>query len=526
MNPDIQTPPARVPFFRRYVRAIFSRKLAYALIVFVTLIALLYAEENFRGQRAWEHYRKEAEARGLQLNFATFIPPPIPDEENGANTPWIQSWFPRLQGDTNTWIKPFAEAVGKLKPTRNPATGQRHFTDLTQWMRTLNAAKAADAKKQKREAPAQVEITNRVEAARAVLDEMKVAAPALAELETASKKPRVRYPVDYSRDPFAILLPHLSRLKFVTQSLGVRASAELTLGDTNAAFHDVLTMLWVIDSARDEPFMIGHLIRVACIQATAQVIWEGIARHQWADAQLQVLQERLAQNNFVISLQSSMNAERAGAFLAIEQVRLRHNLWQLLDEQSRAANPWAEFGGWTHLAPRGWFHLEAVNYGRAMDARLGNAISVRDRTINARQFNVSEDERERDPPQEGLQLIFQHRFFTQLLLPAARNAAQRMAFGQVSADTATLACALERFRLAHGRQPATLGELAPQFIAQIPHDILTGEPFQFERVSDDDFVISSKGWPETSPPAAEKAGEAHPPRIEFKPGEWIWRSAP
>ncbi len=80
------------------------RRCVFALIALVTLVVLFYAEEKFRGKRAWNRYRKSAEARGVQFDFAALIPPPIPDEQNGAITPLIQSWFLKPQyGDTNRW---------------------------------------------------------------------------------------------------------------------------------------------------------------------------------------------------------------------------------------------------------------------------------------------------------------------------------------------------------------------------------------------------------------------------------------
>ena len=45
---DLETPQAVKSRFPT-VRALFSRKMAYAVIILVTLVALFYGEENFRG---------------------------------------------------------------------------------------------------------------------------------------------------------------------------------------------------------------------------------------------------------------------------------------------------------------------------------------------------------------------------------------------------------------------------------------------------------------------------------------------
>ena len=48
-------------------------------------------------------------------------------------------------------------------------------------------------------------------------------------------------------------------------------------------------------------------------------------------------------------------------------------------------------------------------------------------------------------------------------------------------DLARVAIALERYRLAHGAYPESLDVLAPQFIAQLPHDIINGQPLHYRR---------------------------------------------
>ena len=48
----------------------------------VTLAAVLVTEENWRGKRAWENYKREAAARGERLDIAAFVPPSVPDEQN------------------------------------------------------------------------------------------------------------------------------------------------------------------------------------------------------------------------------------------------------------------------------------------------------------------------------------------------------------------------------------------------------------------------------------------------------------
>jgi len=55
------TPAARRGFFRRLLS---WRGVLLLLASFITLVALLLAEENWRGSRDWQNYKREMEAKG------------------------------------------------------------------------------------------------------------------------------------------------------------------------------------------------------------------------------------------------------------------------------------------------------------------------------------------------------------------------------------------------------------------------------------------------------------------------------
>src|SRR5580704_4335167 len=57
------------------------------------VLALYYCEENWRGSRAWNNYLSESGITPAQLNFQTYIPKPIPDDQNFAATPVVKRWF-------------------------------------------------------------------------------------------------------------------------------------------------------------------------------------------------------------------------------------------------------------------------------------------------------------------------------------------------------------------------------------------------------------------------------------------------
>ena len=80
-------------------------------------------------------------------------------------------------------------------------------------------------------------------------------------------------------------------------------------------------MFRLADSVKEEPFLISYLVRLACAQLAVQPIWEGLAEHRWSEAQLQELETRLQQYNFIADLKTPLAAEQAAGIATIELVR-------------------------------------------------------------------------------------------------------------------------------------------------------------------------------------------------------------
>src|ERR1019366_1014625 len=53
----------------------------------VSLVALFYAIEDWRGRHAWQSYKRAWEAKGERFDLASFVPPPVPNDQNFFETP-------------------------------------------------------------------------------------------------------------------------------------------------------------------------------------------------------------------------------------------------------------------------------------------------------------------------------------------------------------------------------------------------------------------------------------------------------
>ena len=64
-----------------------------ALVSLTVIVTLFYAEEDWRGKRAWENCKRELEAKGETLDWSAYIPPPVPDDQNFFKAPKMEEWF-------------------------------------------------------------------------------------------------------------------------------------------------------------------------------------------------------------------------------------------------------------------------------------------------------------------------------------------------------------------------------------------------------------------------------------------------
>jgi hypothetical protein len=98
--------------------------------------------------------------------------------------------------------------------------------------------------------------------------------------------------------------------------------------------------------------------------------------------------------------------------------------------------------------------------------------------------------------------------------------ADHLAHAQAQIDEARIACALERYRLAYGEYPETLEALAPQFIPNLPHDLVDGRPLNFHRTSTDSFMLYSVGWNLIDDGGATVWRSDG--NVELREGDWAW----
>jgi len=500
----------------RLIRAL--RWFAIGLVALLTLVALAYAVENFRGKRAWEKYRHATEQRATVFDFTAQIPPAVPEDQNGANVPLIQSWFEprfRSKGDPTLWPDLFERADKMIASDKDKS--KRRLVDLVAWQEALAAA-AANEKRDGKIRSVSRSPQERAAAATNVLAALRDYEPAIEQLREAMKRPHIRYPVDYNTEqPFAILLPHLAAMRNTSRLITFRASAHLAANNSDAALQDVLMSLWLVDSLRDEHFLISYLVRVAVLQTVSHAVWEGMVQQRWTDAQLKQIQERAERLDFLRGLEAAFTTERAASMTTIDWIKQRQSGKRFESLGNPDATTGA--GGFSvmTLAPRGWWDLEKVSLARILDEQTGPIVAglssgtladVPDAMSAARKLRG------------GIGAVWRHEILAGLLLPAIDKVHRKAGMAQALTDQVVVACALERARLADGSYPPSLAALTPRFLPKPRRDVMSREPLMY-RPEGKGYVLYSIGWNRR-----DDGGTPGKVLFDDERGDWVWRVQP
>ena len=329
------------------------------------------------------------------------------------------------------------------------------------------------------------------------------------------QRPLVRLDGDY-RLPYQRPIAGFVRMRTAAQMLAQRAQCYLLLGQPEAAWHELASVRGICKMmegkpAGNAPTLVEAMIDVAITGLYTSIVQDGLARHAWREPELAAIQQQLEEVNFIPLLNRSFNAERAATCRTFE-VTSRSELVKLFGFRGQVQFWWDRIKDPTYLlitfAPRGWIY-QNMCVGAPREQMLLEALDVPNNQVLSSKL---------DDIASQLSPAFKHSspysFLAAAALPNFVKATQTMARNQTLANEAYIACGLERYRLAHGQYPETLDALVPQFVANLPHDIIGGQPLKYHRTADGRFVLYSVGWNEKD--------DGGVPGKTVTEGDWVW----
>jgi hypothetical protein len=509
-NPEMPTGLARSRF--RVGR--WGLGLVYLLVLgVVTPLALVLTVENVRGEIVWRRTRARLVAAGEKLTFREILGPAIPPEQNAGAAPVFAPFFDYYQDTTAKLIpddnglmpddngqypsrivwrqsnalerlrRTFESPGNYLPKPTNRSNARTPALNLDDWSAAFRTAVAKPNRDDPR-APWDLALPAPGNAARDVLAGLEPAEPLLAEVCAAAALPRSQFTVHYE-EAFDALLAHVAWLKEVQLMLELRCAAHLALGETDRAFADATNALNVAELLREEPFLISQLVRYAQGSLALRSLWQGLAEHRWNDAQLAAFANRLARVDYMPGIVLAFEGERAGGIQTMENLIANPSVLENLTDNPPAFH-WPRF-----------FQIAVLRQNQAAAAELQSAMIADSR---AHMAGVSK---------AGLSALLEpsasrvERFaasgyspytaMAAMLAPAIEKASSKTARVQTAVKLALAAIALERYRLAHGEFPEKLEQLVPQFLAAVPPDPMTNQPFHYKRTDDGWFLLYSVG---------------------------------
>ncbi len=501
------------------------RRILYALACLVFLFILFHLEENRRGERAWMEYKRTLEAKGEKLDRASFIPPPVPDDQNFAMTPFLapfSNFDPATGRPRQTEALKRTREFAKSLPLGGHSGRARGLCiDLVAWREALQKPVTDEVATVSRTKPRTPQ--ERAAVASAVLAALKQYEPVIEELRAASRRPHCRFDLHYeAQNPLGLSFAHAGMLFTVYRVLSLQASAELALGQSQQALADVQLLSYMADTTQND-FLVGYLVSMTGREMSMQIIWEGLANHQWSDAQLEALQMYLQNVNYLASAHYVVKAERAAcgnaAFDCLKKQPRSALLSALglcydlpLDFEAHTSKPPFLRTIVSYTIPTGWLDFEQLNYNRYFDEQVFPVFDMTARRVYPQRVKQIEQTLDKDE-QAG---FWHHRAIVNATASTYSAMIRKSAYAQTTMDEAVLACALERHRLVHGKFPDSLDALVPRFMAKLPHDIITGEPLKYRR-DGDGYVLYSVGW-------NEKDDGGKGDKISgSEDGDWVWQ---
>jgi len=468
------------------------RRWLFIIACVVTLVALFYAEEDWRGRHAWNTYKREREAKGESFEWSSVVPPPVPDNQNFAAIPLFAELFPKPPH--SPMLNAIRLPVCPPHPPEDQRTGVWRLgraENLSMWKECLTNAD--------------------------LLAALSKYGPILQEITEASRRPYCRFPIRYE-DSFAALLPHLNHMRSLARDYRLRALVELSAGQSDAALEDVQTILRLADKLNGEPIMISFLVRVAMLDIASQPIWEGLTAHRWNESQLAALQAPLEEVDQFASVAKMLQGERRFAYYTALWLHSHPaGFFAFLTSSPAIDFPSDERRTWLDQAiPSGWIDQNQLNIDRFYTETILPALDGEPRRISPGKMRQVDHV-------IGTMRTTPYTALCKYLLPSVTAVAKKAALSQTYVDEAVIACALDRYWLAHGEFPEKLEALTPQFIAKLPHDVINGEPLHYRRTVVGQYVLYSVGWNET-----DDGGQIAMKGVsqDFDRGDWVWFSQP
>ena len=382
---------------------------------------------------------------------------------------------------------------------------------------------------------------------------MHQAQPALQSLRALMQDPPPEPDYDIVQRLESDLIPNYVNVRRGAQALHAAVIQDLHCGDLEAAQKDISALSAFVELHEGDPTLVCFMIRVAILGLSVDAYWDALQASCWTEPQLAALQKACRCDKLLLQMPRAMAAERV--------VRLSQLRWFRSHSYEEWAGKYQEiyqsFGGsipssGTNAAVRLWrerFFHPTWRFASADQEQLNYLCHVQDDLEILRRGaeqgswitlgqQMAARHRIYRPPVASWRFYTRMPFvdyFSEVIGPSPFPAPypypdfSRAWF--VTMKNLTLnqmvstVIALKRYQLRHGRLPAALAALVPDFLPVAPRDYMDGQPLRYRGNSDGSFTLYSvaeDAVDDGGDPSSADSPNLRQPARPWTGRDWVW----
>lgn len=302
---------------------------------------------------------------------------------------------------------------------------------------------------------------------------LKENAEVIELLHKAAALDDCKFDLDFTKGP-GMLLPHLSKLRQAGRLLALEAVERIESGKADHAVESLIAGLRMGEAVRREPLLISTLVRVACDSIAIGQMERWASRGRPSAQALERVEAALAAVADRRIIESAMVGERCFGIDIYENYVLKPNRGEMVGQLFGGGDALPLAAPLLRIVPAAYFKSDMTCYLEIM-----NDYVVASRKPYPERFiagaRVGQQLEERIP-----------RFYVvaRMIVPALSRVFSSGQQHIARCDTARVALAALRYKAKHGRLPADLGALVPDFLKAVPADPFDAKPLRYKADAD------------------------------------------
>ncbi|HUB67447.1 MAG TPA: hypothetical protein VL981_08190 [Candidatus Methylacidiphilales bacterium] len=444
----------------------------------ITFGILFYQEENWRGARDWAACQKELQAKGETLNLRQLAPSGKP-ENDLTKVPIFAELFQKEYTAARLYkfcyFGPYLENSGNqdLLKNSNVYLTEGKPLNLASWQKYYRSSPESRLPQQVG-SPAQD-----------VLAELSHFDPELGEIDSALHNPEsywppdcfMPYPPSFRMDRIDGFIRTYDAYQVAGEVLQMRGVAHLENGESEKAEQDFLFIQRLARSILRAPSILGELMAGGIQERGEGLLWEGVRRHAWNDAELSDMETSMVSVDFLKSYREALRFERGASIQCLSYAEQKQPI--PVSYPPGKEYKLDQMALFLDLAPQGKIDQAKSYFCREIQKEI-EAIDLNRGMLDASLFA-------KDKKSLMVSLL---PFLGSL--QGLNGAAHHVAESETFLRMGRVACFLERFYLKQGRYPESLAELS-DLPPRLNQEALSERPLHYQRKGNG-YLLYSVGW--------------------------------